>query len=176
MQSRMTWKMVLALLIGAPIVNIIADEMGKIAAEAVNKSQEAVNRKASPAPEIRVLVFSQDPDGVSPEQFDLDFLKKLEVYMVERSTIKAKEYLTSQGYPDANVKYASEATYVESGSMKLAVIRMSAPGLRQVVVAGIVGSEFKRVSCLRASEEAIPITRGVCADKVKEAFGVSLGG
>lgn len=167
-----TWKMVLTLLIGIPILNFVAGQLGKSAAE-----HEAATRQAAPsASTIRTLVSSQDAEGLTQAQLDLNFLKNLEAHTVERATIKAKEHLAAAGYPNSSVQYISEATYIESSTMKLALIRMSAQGIRQIFIAGIVGPELKRVLCQRESEEAIPVTSGVCADKIKEVFGVSLGG
>ena len=172
----MTWKMVLTLLVGIPIVNFFAGQIGKSAAERVNEREAATSRAASSTSAIRTLVSSQDAEGVTQAQFDLAFLKNLESYTIQRATIKAKERLTSLGYPNASVQYRSEATYVESGSMKLALIRISTEGTRQIFIVGIVGRELKRILCLRASEESIPVTSGACADKIREVFGVSLGG
>jgi len=167
--------MVLALLIGIPIVNFVAGQLGKSAANHVNEKETTAKRPSSPAPEIRTVVSSQEAEGVTQAQMDVDFLKNLETYMVERATIKAKESLAAAGYPNLSVEYKSEATYVESGPMKLAIIRMSTQGTRQIFITGIIGRELKRVLCLRESEAAIPVTNGACADKIKEVFGVSLG-
>lgn len=176
MKMQVTWKMVLTVLIGIPIVSFVAGHMGKTAAERVNEREAVAKRASAPSPVIRTLVSSQDAEGVTQAQMDLDFLKNLETYTVERARIKAKEHLASAGYPNASVRYTSEATYVESGRVKLALIRMSSQGARQIFIAGIVGRELKRILCLRESEEPIPVASGACADKIREVFGVSLGG
>lgn len=175
MKKPMTWKFVLTLLIGIPIVNIVAGQIGKTAAERVNEREASARRASVASPAIRTLVSSQDAEGVTQDQMDLNFLKNLEAYTVERATVKANEHLAAAGYPNASVHYTSEATYVESGTMKLALIRMNAQGARQIFIAGIVGKELKRVLCLRESEEAIPVASGPCADKIREVFGVSFG-
>lgn len=106
----------------------------------------------------------------------MNFLKNLEAYTVERVKVKTKEYLVSQGHPNADVHFTSEATYVESGPVKLAVIRLRASeGSNQVFIAGIIGNELKRVACVRNSTETIPISYGVCAEKIKEVFGTKIG-
>ena len=89
---------------------------------------------------------------------------------------KTKERLASQGYPNAEIDISSEATYVESGSMKLAVIRffLSSDGSSAVFVHGIIGNELKRIGCVKISNERIPISYGTCADKIKEVFGIKI--
>lgn len=174
--KNMTWKSVLLLVIAISIVNIVAGHLGGKAAETENERKARSGSSATANASIRTLVSSQDAEGVTQEQLDLDALKNLESYTVQRATIKAKEHLASAGYPNSEVHYTSEAIYVESGSMKLAVIRLKARGTRQVLIVGIVGEELKRVLCQREAEEAIPLSYGPCSEKIREVFGVTLGG
>ena len=171
------WKYIILFLLAIPAVNHFAGYLGKSAAQHVNEREAASAPQPSANQNIRVVVSSQDSEGVTQQSFDLNFLKNLEAYTVERVKIKSKEYLASQGYPNAEVHFTSEATYVESGPMKLAVIRLRASeGSNQVFIAGIVGKELKRIACVRNSTETIPISYGVCAEKVNEVFGVKIGG
>lgn len=171
-----SWKHIILFILAIPVVNHLAGDLGKSAAQHVNERESTTLSSPNPNQEIRVVVSSQDPEGVTQQNFDLNSLKNLEAYTVERVRQKTKEYLASQGYPNTNVEFTSEATYVESGSVKLAVIRLRASeGSNQVFIAGIVGNEFKRVSCVRNSIETIPISYGACADKIKEVFGVKIG-
>ena len=170
------WKHIILFILAIPVVNHLAGYLGKSAAQHVNEREAASAPRPSTNQEIRVVVSSQDSEGATQQNFDLNFLKNLEAYTVERVKLKTKEYLASQGYSNTNVDFTSEATYVESGSMKLAVIRLRASeGSNQVFIAGIIGNEFKRVACVRNSTETIPISYGVCADKIKEVFGVKIG-
>jgi hypothetical protein len=126
--------------------------------------------------EMRVVVSSQDSGGVTQNDFDLNFLNNLEAYTVERTKQKTKEILASRGYPKEKIDVTSEANYVESGPMKLAVIRMlSSDGSSTVLIHGIIGNELKRIFCGKISTERIPITYGTCADKIKEVFGIKIG-
>jgi len=156
-------------------VNYVGGYLGKSTAQHINEREAASASKPSANQEIGVVVSSQDSEGVTQQNFDLNFLKNLEIYTVERVKIKTKEYLASQGYPNADVNFTSEATYVESGPMKLAVIRLRAEGSNQVFIAGIIGKELKRVACVKNSTETIPISYGVCGEKIKEVFGVKIG-
>ena len=171
------WKHIILFLLAIPVVNHFAGYLGKSAAQHVNEREAASAPQPSAIQEIRVVVSSQDSEGATQQNFDLNFLKNLEAYTVERVKVKTKEYLVSQGHPNADVNFTSEATYVESGPMKLAVIRLRASeGSNQVFIAGIIGKELKRIACVRNSTETIPISYGVCAEKINEVFGVKIGG
>lgn len=178
--NQRNWKYIILFLLAIPVVNYVAGYLGKSMAQYVNKQEEAKPQQPNANQEIRVLVSSQDSEGITQQNFDLNFLKNLEAYTVERVKVKTKEYLVSQGHPNAVVNFTSEATYVESGHMKLAVIRLRASegseGSNQVLIFGIIGNELKKIACIRNSTETIPISYGVCADKIKEVFGVKIGG
>ncbi|BCO31170.1 hypothetical protein TspCOW1_12730 [Thiohalobacter sp. COW1] len=170
------WKHVVLFILAIPVVNYMAGYLGKSASQHVNERERATLSSPSPYQEIRVVVTSQNSQGVTQHDFDLNFLHNLEAYAVERAKQKTKEYLASEGYPNTNIDFSSEAIYVESGSVKLAVVRLRASeGVNQVLIVGIIDNELKRISCLRSSIEAIPISYGVCADKIKEVFGVKIG-
>jgi len=125
--------------------------------------------------DIRVFTSSQDSEGVTQARWDQTFLKNLESYTRERIAQKAKEYLAANGQPNASVHLESQAVYVESGNSKLAVIRIRGnDGSNQALIHGIVGSQLKRVVCVRNSPEQIPISYGPCGEKVKEVFDVNL--
>lgn len=171
------WKYIILFLLAIPVVNYFAGYLGKSAAQHVNEREVASAPQPLSNQEIRVVVASQNSDGATQQNFDSNFLKNLEAYTVERVKIRTKEYLASQGYPNSDVQFTSEATYVESGPRKLAVIRLRASeGSNQVLIAGIVENELKRVTCVRNSTEMIPISYGECGQKINEVFGVKIGG
>lgn len=175
--NQWNWRHIIFLLLAIPIVNYFAGYLGKSAGQQINERQTYSDTPPSINQEIRVVASSQDADGAKQQDFDLNFLKNLEAYTVERVKVKAKEYFASKGYPNKETHVTSEANYVESGPMKLAVIRLRASeGSNSVFIAGIIGNEFKRVACVRNSTESIPISYGVCAEKIKEVFGVKIGG
>lgn len=132
------------------------------------------------SPEIQVILASQDADGITQDRMDMVFLKNLEAWTVERFKLRAGEFFASQGRPDAPLAdITSEATYVETGPTKLAVIRLrSSAGSSQVFglfVTGVVGTQLKRVACVRNSPGTIPLSYGPCGEKVTEVFGAKLG-
>lgn len=171
------WKHLFLFVLAIPVIGQVGGYFGRSTSHNVNDRESGNALSLSANQEIQVVVSSQDSQGVTQQDFDLNGLKNLEAYTLERVKIKTKEYLVSQGYPNADVAFTSEATYVESGPMKLAVIRIRASeGSNQVFVAGIIGSELKRVGCARNSTETIPISYGVCAEKIHEVFGVKIGG
>lgn len=108
-------------------------------------------------------------------QWDQQFLNYLESYTRGRITTLANERLAASGQPTAKAIFQSHAVYIESGKRKLAVIRIKGnDNSSHVFVHGIVDDQLKRVACSRSGPEQIPVTYGVCGDKVKEIFGVNL--
>ena len=125
---------------------------------------------------MRIVVSSQDSDGVTQKDWDLNFLNNLETYTSERIKQITKENLASRGYPNVKIDIFSEATYVEIDKMKLAVIRLrGSDDSSMAFIHGIIGNELKRVFCGRTSKERIPTTYGACADKIEEVFGIKTG-
>ena len=170
------WKYIIFFVLAIPGAYQITGYLGRSTEHHVNERVAASSPQPITNQEIRIVVSSQDSEDVTQKNFDLNFLKNLEAYTAERVKIKTKEYLASQGYPNADVHFKSEATYVESGPMKLAVIRLHAlEGSNQVFISGIIGNELKQIACVRNSTETIPISYGVCAEKIKEVFGVKIG-
>ncbi|MEO8600351.1 MAG: hypothetical protein ABI656_11035, partial [bacterium] len=149
----------------------LAGYLGKSAAQNVNQQESLHSLAQSPNQEIRTFVSSQDAESVTQKNLDIDFLKNLEAYTVGRVKTKIRELPNSP-----KIDITSEATYVESGPMKLAIIRLrGSDSSNQVFVLGIMGKELKRVICIRNSTETIPVSYGVCADKIKEVFGTKFG-
>lgn len=165
------WKYLILFVLAIPLVNQLVSYVGTSTAQHVNE-KEAVSTSAQAADQsIRAIASSQAAEGVTQKNLDITFLKNLEAYTVERIKTKVRELPNSP-----QIVITSEATYVESGSMKFAVIRLiGSDNSNQVLVHGIVGNELKRVACLRNSTETIPISYGICADKIKEVFGTNIG-
>jgi hypothetical protein len=125
--------------------------------------------------EPQVFVSSQDAEGVTQLSFNADFLKIIENHIVERTRVRAKEYLASIGKKNQQVKFRSEATYIEKNGKKLFVIRIiDQAGIGHVTIGGVVGTELKRVLCTNTTPGTPAISFGSCGRKVKEVFGVSL--
>jgi hypothetical protein len=165
------WKYLALFVLAIPVFNQLAGDFGRSVAQHANE-KEALSSPAQASDQgIRIIVSSQDAEGVTQQNLDINFLKNLEAYTVERVKAKIRE-LPNSPYIDIT----SEATYVESGSMKFAVIRLrGSDDSNQIIVHGIIGKELKRVACLRKSTEAIPISYGECAEKIKEVFGTKIG-
>ena len=123
--------------------------------------------------DMRVIVSSQDAQGVTQNSFNQDFLKAMESHIRERTRIKANEYLASIGKGNQQTIAISESTYVELGTRKLIVIRVKDEfDIGAVTIAGIVGTELKRVVCAKFTPGLPPITFGPCGQKVEEIFRV----
>lgn len=169
--KKWNWKHIILFILAIPVLNHLAGYLGKNAAQHVNEKDVESRPVQAAAQNIRVIVSSQDAEGVTQNNLDMTFLKNLEAYTVEGISAKIRELPNSP-----QIDITSEATYLESGTMKLAIIRIrGSDNSNQVIVLGVVGNELKRVGCLRRSTETIPISYGICADKIQEIFGTKIG-
>jgi hypothetical protein len=174
--KQFTWKQWVLFILAIPVVNWVGGYVGKTAAQNVIENENLTNKASNAESKIQVIASSQDAQGVTQEQLDINFLNNLESYTRERVKIKTKERLISLGYPNTEVSFASEATYVQNGKTKLAIIRLKSEGTgNQVHITGIDGLELKRVACITPSATSIPISYGTCGDKIKEVFGSMIG-
>ena len=174
--KQFSWKQMLLFILAIPIVNWAASFIGKSAAEKVNEREYAQIQAQKPESKVQVVVASQDAEGVTQDKLDINFLNNLEAYTLERVKIKTKERLVSLGYPDTEVNFMSEATYVQNGKTKLAIVRIKSPNAgNQVHISGIEGAELKRIACVTTSQTTIPISYGKCGEKIKEVFGSMIG-
>ena len=126
--------------------------------------------------DIQVVVATQDAQGITQANFDQEFMKMTEIWIVEASQKRANEYLASVGKATKNVKLSGKSIYIEKGTKKLMLVRMfDANGaLLSITVIGVLGEEIKRVLCIRSTLGQIPISYGPCGKKIAEVFGVSL--
>ena len=155
------------------VVQQIAGYLGKTSAERQNKAEAAARSKNA---ELRIIVSRQDAEGVTQKDLDLEALKKLEAYTLETVRKRTKDNQVAEGLPPTDMNFTAESVYVESGGLKLAVIRIRNDYLFAVTVMGIVGKELIRVGCLRPSPERIPIASGQCAEKINEVFNITIAG
>ena len=177
--EKIHWKAILLLLVAVPFVNFLARHLGQSTGEQININEAKVARASPANRELIVLVSSQDSEGITQDRMDIDFLKHLEAYTLERVKANTREYRASKGLADLadlSGEITSDPIYAQIGPRKVGVIRIGSAGLRSVFVVGIVGREMKRVTCVRESEMAIPISYGPCGDKVEEVFGVRFNG
>jgi hypothetical protein len=105
------WKHLILLAFAIPVVYQLAGYFGGGAARNVSERKAASSPPQISNDDIRVVVSSQDSEGVTQQNFDMHFLKNLEAYTVERVKLKAKEFLASQGHPNAQLDISSEAIY-----------------------------------------------------------------
>lgn len=131
---------------------------------------------SSVSDEIRVSTTSEDADGLKQEDLNMALLMGWKMGILKQLKLNTRKVYATRGSEDLEPRITSEASYVESGKMKLALLRYSESviGVTGVFIDGIIGEEFKRVICVRRSLEDISITRGVCSDKIKEVFGVTI--
>ena len=134
-------------------------------------------RPAPRQPAIRVLASAQSADGLTENDMDQNFLSNLEAYTVERQVANSRRVLESNGVNAPMPRPTSSALYVMSGGRKYAVVRTTFAGgggkVYSAQIMGIVGDQMRRVICISQTGE-VPITYGVCADKIQETFGSRL--
>lgn len=149
-----------------------------VALQFVLGSGEANADPKTQLPPIMVMAGSEDAEGVTQADFDLNVLKLLENRTLEQLKVKMQEYLRAQGQSADVPKLQAESNYVEVGKQKLAVVRIKNPqAVNQLFVFGIKGRELRRVACIRTTklEESIPLSYGPCGEKIREVFGVAVG-
>lgn len=124
-------------------------------------------------PSISTAVVVQSNDGVTQEGLNISALKRLEKHTLSSLLEKTQQELRSRGLQNIPLTSTSSSIYAWSGKVKLAVIRLSINGIRQVQILGFVGDEARRLGCTAKDESVIdiPITHGVCAEKISEVFG-----
>jgi hypothetical protein len=128
---------------------------------------------------ILVTDTVQDSEGMSESNLDLVFLENLEKHLSSRFQSKYQANLKNRNIEakDAPTPQFS-STYVDipyrSGEKRLGIVRIYIKNLQQVSIVGFVGATFHRVSCIRKSDEFIPIWSGKCGAKLRDVFGVSL--
>ena len=66
------WKHIILFLLAIPVVNHFAGYLGKSAAQHVNEREAASVPQPSATQEIRVVVSSQDSEGATQQNFDLN--------------------------------------------------------------------------------------------------------
>lgn len=128
-------------------------------------------------PEVLVLSASEDAGGTTQADLDMQVLKMLERRSVAMLEAKMRDYLRAQGQQTQIPKLDAESHYIESGAMKLAIVRVRSPKVvNQVYVYGVKGKVFHRVACTRMKDfdQAAPLFYGPCSDKIREVFGVSI--
>ena len=128
-------------------------------------------------PEVLVLSASEDAGGTTQADLDMPVLKMLERRSVAMLEAKMRDYLRAQGQQTEIPKLDAESHYIESGAMKLAIVRVRSPKVaNQVFVYGIKGKMFHRVACSRTRkfDQAVPLFYGPCSDRIRDVFGVSI--
>lgn len=175
--KNLNWKYFIIIILAIPIVSFMGKTIGKNEAIRQNEKENKNVSQNSSVDSVKAFATIQDAGGATEQQMDMNFLRNLESYTAERIKINTKKSLESKGISAGDLNIKSDSVYVESGGKKFAVIRHKGPDkFISVMIFSIVGSELKRVTCMSQNSDSIPIAYGVCGDKIKEVFGVSIGG
>jgi len=176
--KKFNWKQMLLLIVALPVISVIARNMGSMLADSRNERDYRQTESGIGAGEVVTVASVQDAEGATQADLNMDMLHFLEQYTVKRAVANAQKHFEAMGY-DGKISMESNALYVDSGSMKFAVIRMwpsiESVEMGAVSVIGIQGTDLKRVLCLSESREQIPISYGVCGEKIRQVFGQGIG-
>ena len=95
----------------------------------LNQYSEAQTYKSTQVNEnIQTAISSQDAEGMTQQNMNIDFLENLENYIRKQTEIKAQAFLDANGMHKKKVVVKAEGVYIETGGQKLAVIRVSDQG------------------------------------------------
>ncbi|MFM9976926.1 MAG: hypothetical protein ACKVOP_02615 [Sphingomonadaceae bacterium] len=172
----MSAKQIAIMLGGMLVVVPVAGYLGRTMGEAQNlreAPQQTANSEV--ATNVVAMVTRQDADGVTEADFTPEFLTNLGNWIQERTAANAKKHWDAAGVPESDRTLSNESVYVQAGSHKLAVVRIRMGATTpNAVIAGVVGPEMVRVTCLDSSGANVQLTSGPCDEKVREAFGTSM--
>ena len=107
---------------------------------------------------IDVSVSTLDVSGLTPRDFNVDFLRSLQAYIRQELTKETD-------------RVSSEAVYL-GGGKKLALIRLQSTNWNSAAIVGFVNDKLTRVVCTHPSPETVAISDGACGDKIQEVFHV----
>jgi hypothetical protein len=124
--------------------------------------------------EVIVYFGSEDAEGITQVDFNLELLQAIELKTKNKIKEKAEAYLNSQGFKGQKIDFQSSSVYVQIQNMKLAVVRVVSSGSNQVHIFGIRGKELLRVACVTQSSTTIPLSYGKCGEKIKDVYKVDI--
>jgi hypothetical protein len=129
------------------------------------------------AAEVRTFVTREPSLGVTEANFTPETLQVLERGIVASMEKNSQTASVDLGLDPRTFEggFESASAYVDTQGIRLAIVRVRAPGLpMSVVILGVQGPELVRVTCLREGPQEIPIWRGPCGRALKSVFNVGL--
>lgn len=133
---------------------------------------------------ITTAAYLEEAGGHTEADFDLSSLKRMENVFVDASVKTTREIYarTGKDVSKFNPHVISNSQFVTVRGKKLGVVKLSVfvnenDQKNAVKIARIVGFTrrgVETVSCFRYGDEEIPVFIGVCGDKIREVFGVSM--
>ncbi len=133
---------------------------------------------------VTAVATLQDAEGATEADFDLSSLKRIEKMVVDASVKSARETYASTGNDVSkfNPHVISDSHFVSVQGKKLGVIKLAVftskndnkSAVKIVRIMGFTRKGVEAVGCIRYGDEEIPVLTGVCGDKIREVFGVSM--
>ena len=160
------------------VVYLGAQYYGRTTAERQN-DRDAVIADANAADvslDVTAAVTRQSGEGMTQDQIDIAAVDNIGQWLTERMQAHANAYQEANGGA-ALEPMTPESTILEVGGKRLGVVRFRYDeATPAVVVVGIVGDEFVRVTCLSRTLNDVPLSYGPCDETIRETFGTSITG
>lgn len=126
---------------------------------------------------VYVVVGRESSEGISQDALTVEALPRIEARSLEMMQRHVCREIESSGKRCDPKTLEAESVIVEIGRRKLAVTQFKLKGFNAAVAAqflGIIDGELVRVACVTDKLGGLVLNKGVCNDKIKEVFGVSL--
>jgi hypothetical protein len=126
---------------------------------------------------VYVVVGRESSEGFSQDALTVEALPRIEARSLEIMRRHVCNEIESSGKRCDPKTLEAESVIVELGRRKLAVTKFKLKGFDFAVAAqfvGIIDGELVRVGCVTDKLGGLVLNKGVCNDKIKEVFGVSL--
>lgn len=150
---------------------------GKLPASVAKVALPAANPHPPKAGSEIVAVITREPaNGITEEHLGHpDFVKLIEDELVGKAKLRSKQaHQAAGGAGSPKGTITSESWSVAAGNRNFAIVKFDAYGAMQTtIIVGIENKVFVKISCYRMGKDLVPHSYGPCADKMKEAFGVS---
>lgn len=128
-------------------------------------------------PVVAAVTSQNNTEGFSEAHLDMDVLSRLEDWVADTTKEKLLAEYAARGLDvgDVENRIVTESLYLTIQGKKLALVKTNMAELvRHVTIFGFKGDQFNRVTCIQQGGHDIPLSRGQCAEKIYEAFGVRL--
>lgn len=121
-------------------------------------------------PTMKVLITEQSAEGMSDADMTQEFLDRITEHYKKR--VISLSGLTEQQALAAQKSIKVESVYLTDRGKKLMIMRLHqiTPPFYNLVVGGLTGDKFVRVSCIWDVNKRISASQGECGEKIEATF------